>query len=103
MAREKKTSQELLDELREYKPDGTPVHRYWLEPGDKWWDLGAYFHCLVLIGIWMLYDAVTTGYMTKTQFIVDHAITVFWVYCAGIYSFTVVVIDMIDAYKHPSE
>lgn len=91
--------EDQIAELRNYKPDGTPVIRYWLEPGDKWWDFGFYFHCFILIGFWMLYNVMTTGHMTHTQFMLNHTITVFWVYCAGIYSAAAVVQDIRNALK----
>jgi hypothetical protein len=93
------TSAEILEELRDYNPDGTPKTRYWIGHDDMWWDIGFYFHCFILIGFWMLYDAVTTHHMTQTQFMLDHTITFFWVVCAGIYSGTAVVHDIIDAGK----
>ena len=99
MVEREQTSEEIVEGLRKYTSDGDAVHRYWMEPLDKWWDIGFYFHVFVLIGFWMLYNAVTTGYMTRVQFMLDHTITVFWVYCAGIYSFTVVVQDIIAAAK----
>lgn len=92
-------SQSQIEELRDYKPDGTPVKRYWMEPGDKWWDFGFYFHVVVLIGAWMLYDAATTHYMTRAQFMLNHTITVIWVFAAGIYSAYAVVVDVIAAGK----
>lgn len=92
-----------LEELRNYKTDGTPVSRYWMEPGDKWWDFSFYFHCFILIGGWMLYNAVTTHYITHAQFILNHTITFVWVVCAGIYSFTAVGIDMVRALKKPTQ
>ena len=93
------THDDQIAELRDYKPDGTPVIRYWLEENDKWWDIGFYFHCIILIGFWMLYNVMTTGHMTQVQFMLNHTITVFWVYCAGIYSATVVVKDIMAAVK----
>ena len=90
---------DYMMDYQKYKPDGTPFKRYWLDPGDKWWDIGFYFHCFILIGFWMLYNAVTTGYMTRIQFVLDHTITVFWVYCAGIYSATAVAMDLIRFLK----
>jgi len=92
--------EDQIAELRDYKPDGTPVVRYWIEgEGDKWWDIGAYFHCFILIGFWMLYNALTTHHMTHVQFMLNHTITFFWVVCAGIYSATNVVIDIQNALK----
>lgn len=91
--------QDQIAELRNYKPDGTPVIRYWIEPPDMWWDIGFYFHCFILIGFWMLYNALTTHHMTEMQFMLNHTITFFWVVCAGIYSATNVVKDIIAAAK----
>lgn len=88
-----------IEELRDYKPDGTPRKRYWMEPLDKWWDFGFYFHIFILIGVWMLYNAVTTGYMTKAQFILEHTITFIWVILAGIYSAAAVVVDIIASVR----
>ncbi len=96
---EKMTSEEMLLELRNYNPDGTPVNRYWLTKEDKWWDIGFYFHIVILIGVWVLYDALTTGYMTPAQFKLDHIITVVWVWAAAVYSFVTVIIDVVDAAK----
>lgn len=93
------TGAEAVEELRKYNPDGTPVHRYWMGEIDKWWDFGFYFHCFILIGVWMLYDALTTGHMTPTQFKLNHTITVFWVFAAGIYSVVNVILDMVRAVK----
>ena len=99
MAETEKSGMEIVQEMRDYKPDGTPVKRYWLGKLDKWWDIGFYFHCFILIGVWMLYSSVTIGYLTPTQFKLNHTITVFWVYCAGIYSATNVVLDIRRALK----
>jgi hypothetical protein len=88
-----------LEELRDYKSDGTPTKRYWMEPLDRWWDFGFYFHCLILIGVWMLYSVFTTGYLTKVQFMLNHTITVFWVFCAGIYSASAIVVDILAALR----
>lgn len=93
------TGAEAVEELRKYNPDGTPVHRYWMGELDKWWDWGFYFHCFILIGVWMLYDALTTGHITPTQFKLNHTITVFWVFAAGIYSVVNVILDMVKAVK----
>ena len=92
-------SMSQIEELRDYDSNGCPVNRYWMEPGDKWWDFGFYFHCIILIGIWTIYDVSTTGYMTETQFKLNHTITVFWVFCAGIYSAVAVVHDIMDSGK----
>lgn len=96
---EEKTGQEITEELRNYKPDGTPEIRYWIDKDDMWWDIGFYFHCFVLIGFWMLYNALTTHHMTRVQFMLDHTITFFWVVCAGIYSATNVGLDIRDALR----
>lgn len=95
----KQTSQEITEELRDYKPDGDFTVRYWIDKDDMWWDIGFYFHIFILIGVWMLYDALTTHHITKAQFMLNHTITFFWVICAGIYTFWAVINDIIEALK----
>jgi uncharacterized membrane protein YuzA (DUF378 family) len=87
--------EDYLELYREYKDNGDPVNRYWLDPEDKWWDIGFYA-MILFIAIFAAFNVATTGIMTPNQFALNHAVTYIWVVLAAIYTFVVVFENFFD-------
>ena len=90
-----KSHDELLEDYREYKPNGDAVHRYWMDSDDKWWDLSYYVH-ITYLSLFIAIDAATTTIMTPTQFTLNHTVTFVWVLAAGIYTYAMALENFFD-------
>ncbi len=82
----------LLESMRNYDETGNWKKYMHVDKEDWWWDGGAYVHCgfLIFACLWCWF---VDGYIGRTQFQLNHAITYFWIMASAIYSWAVVIID----------